>query len=180
MGDAVITTFWGEGVSRGHTEALKKIDGVKGAVQITVPDQGAVKLAERGAEVSNERRHIRRCFVCAEEKERDRIKDAIPKINDYFKGQRVEIIFTEKERIMELERSEGHRGRVLAVNDHGEMLDLKLSMSSNPRLTAATQLAYAKAALRLASEGKYGAYTPDMIAPYLLFNVDEKDYINLI
>ena len=178
VGDNV-TTYWGEGISRGHTEALKRIDGVINAVELTVPDENAMRLTALGAFVAGNIRHNRLCYIhIADEKKKDCIKNAILDIDGYFKGQNVTVSFVDEARISALESDESHRGRVVISGQGGDSVFFDLNVCSNSETTARIALAYARAAVKMNRAGIYGAFSPAEIAPSFLFEDDE--YLSLL
>ena len=148
FGESEIRTRWGEGVSEGHSSAIRAIDGVKKAVQYTVPTEDG---------------HRRVCFVVCDRGEEGRIARTIKEMPEYFLPYNTEVFFiTEEEFQKSHEGARHHRGSVLCAADlsGAASLSLEVKMQSNPHFTASVMLAYARAAYRLAREGSYGAYGP--------------------
>lgn len=176
--DAQIATFFGEGISQGHTEALKRIEGVADAVQITVPNSRAVDLALRGVSVAKRLRHTRRCYIVPKEGyDKQKIIEAVRGIEGYFMGESVEISFLDD--VEHLRQSSSHKGRIIGEGAYGERLDALIDMQSNPDFTAQIQLSSAFAAFRLYNDKKYGAYTLADIPPRMLLR-NEGDLPGLI
>ena len=161
-----VNTFWGRGVSQGHSEALRRIPGVIKAIQYTVPRADALTLASLVAHrLEDVDRHKRVCYVAAEKGKEDAIRNSILSMEHYFSGYDTEVHFVdETDRIFD-SPTLSHRGRIYALgrsgvygeNRHSAFFDLELG--SNPELTAHIALVGAKMGQRLFSKKKYGAYT---------------------
>lgn len=163
--NACVNTFWGRGVSQGHTEALKRIPGVKKAVQYTVPCEDALVLASLVCHpISDTDRHRRVCYIVAEDGKEDLIKNEVLKMKNYFAGYKTQINFVSESEFDSLPSLTSHRGRVYALGSSGKYREVKhslyldLDIGSNPDFTASVMLASARALTRLADENKYGAY----------------------
>ncbi len=151
-------TFWGKGVSQGHSEALRSIDGVKDAISFTIPKREMMKEARKrtGQKLDENQKHKRLCYVCLQSgASEEKVKEEILNMPNYFNGQEVAVHFCEAEIVKLLKQKMSHRGIVLA-GDGQSMLDLKVRMRSNPHFTAQILLAYAGAAKSLPA----GAYSP--------------------
>lgn len=155
-------TFWGKGVSQGHSQAVRKIAGVIDAVQYTVPDASLINKIKAHEEVEKSR-HQRVCYVVADEKDHERIHDEIINMPHYFKGQKTSVHFITQEEMTENHQGMAHGGRVLrqgeSTADHQHLMSFSLALDSNPEFTALVLIAYAKAAYRLNQKGQYGAMT---------------------
>ena len=174
-------TFWGKGVSQGHSDAIRRIPGVKDARQYTIPVESAVERVRRGEnpELTTREKHTRECFVVAEDgADKAAIEQAIKTMPNYFADYDTTVHFISQE---ELDRDHSgipHGGSVLRTGKtglHGEnshVIEYKLTLDSNPEFTGSVLTAYARAAARLAAEGKSGAMTVFDIAPKYL---SEKD-----
>ncbi|MGN1417931.1 MAG: diaminopimelate dehydrogenase, partial [Acutalibacteraceae bacterium] len=158
-------TFWGEGVSRGHTNAIKNIEGVVDAVQYTVPIENAVQSVRQGDSpvLSDCDRHRRICFVVTEAgANTQRIENEIVNMEGYFKGYDTQVNFIDYESFLLEHKTEKHAGdAIVSFKDNtldfcGELL---LKMSSNPSFTARIMLSYAKAVYELSKSGKSGCLT---------------------
>lgn len=150
-------TFWGEGVSQGHSEALRNIDGVVDAIQFTIPRKDVLEKVDRDPTyVPDEReKHDRVCYVCIDGKRsQEEIAEEIQNTENYFKGQHVVINFCSKEQIDELKRKMSHKGVVIG-GDTRSQIRFAVDMQRNPEFTAKVMLAYAHAIPKL---GK-GAYS---------------------
>lgn len=177
--DCRTVTFWGEGVSQGHSEALRRINGVKDAFEVTVPNAEAVKNAgENGIFENDDRKnHIRRCYVTADEgADRKRIENEIRTMPVYFDGYETEVNFVSEIELYSRFSSLYHKGRVLSAYDKNgteAQADFKLSMRSNPDFTGAVLVACGRAVYAAAKRGRTGAVTvfdlplADMLPPSL-------------
>lgn len=183
-------TFWGKGVSQGHSDAIRRIPGVKDARQYTIPVEEAVERVRRGEnpELSTREKHTRECFVVAEEgADKDAIETAIKTMPNYFADYDTTVHFISQE---ELDRDHSgipHGGSVLRTGTtglHGEnshVIEYKLTLDSNPQFTSSVLLAYARAAYRLSCEGVCGCKTVFDIAPaYLHPATPEEQRKNLL
>ncbi len=160
-----VNTFWGYGKSLGHTSAIKRIAGVKNAVQYTCPIPEAAELARASdAHLCNTERHRRICYVAAEDgADKERIKNEILGTKEYFEGYDTEISFISESQLLAEHSFDGHSGEVIATGDGtatSASFDLKIKMQSNPAFTAKIMISYLNAINCLQNEGKFGAFTP--------------------
>lgn len=168
--DPKVTTFWGPGVSQGHSDAVRRIAGVKRAVQYTLPNEDALQAVRNGEEPSanSHRRHV---VVVAEPADRERIESEIRTMPAYFAGQDVEVEWVDEQTFDAEHTDMPHGGYVLASGELPESrasIEYQLTLGRNPDFTAAAQVAYGRAAVRLARAGEVGARTVLEVAPYLL------------
>lgn len=166
-------TFWGPGLSQGHSDALRRIAGVHKAVQYTIPSPEALAAARRGeaGELAGKQAHLRRCFVVADEADRERIEHEIRTMPDYFVGYEVEVNFIDEATFDAEHTGMPHGGHVITAGDTGgftETIEYTLELDRNPDFTAAVALAYSRAAHRLKEAGQSGAFTVLEVAPYLI------------
>ena len=166
---AAMTTLWGPGMSLGHSEALRAVDGVLDAIEITEPKPSASALARGGVALSAENAHRRVCYVHAKAGCEGGIIESVSLMDGYFKGYETEIHFVEEKTLAALNNEE-HRGRVIAAKrgkagEFSALAELSLKTSSNPTLTAYAMLASVRPLLRLAKEERYGAYTVFDVPP---------------
>ncbi len=164
--NSAVNTFWGRGISQGHSEALRRIPGVIDALEVTVPTDEALKSGElSGTELRSEERHLRICYIYSEAGREAEIAEAIPRLDGYFKGYKTEIHFVKLERLSEMKRDMSHGARLIAngkstvEKEEKHTLSLTLSTSSNPGLTAHIMLLGARITARLRNEKRYGAFT---------------------
>lgn len=170
-------TFWGKGVSQGHSDAIRRVEGVIDAKQYTIPIEEALDRVRKGElpEFIPRQKHIRECFVVAEEgADLNRIENEIKTMPDYFSDYDTIVHFISKEELDENHNKMPHGGVVIhsgrtGLNDeNNHVIEYSLKLDSNPDFTANVLLAYARAAYRLNTEGIYGAKTVFDIAPAYL------------
>ncbi|TNJ66911.1 diaminopimelate dehydrogenase [Paenibacillus hemerocallicola] len=159
-------TFWGKGVSQGHSDAIRRIQGVNNAVQYTVPNEEAVNLVRKGENpvLSARDKHLRECFVVAEPGEDlSRIEKEITTMPDYFADYETQVHFISAEELQEKHSLMPHGGLVLRSGITGaaskQIIEFGLNLASNPEFTGSVLVAYARAISRFAKEGFVGAKT---------------------
>lgn len=172
-----INTFWGCGKSLGHTSALKQISGVKNAVQYTVPIESAISEAENtDAHLDDIKRHKRICYIVSEKNaDRERIKNDILALEDYFSGYDTEIRFVSEDELRLEHSSNAHCGEVIATEKCESInasFDTKITMSSNPIFTARIMISYLNVINYLQNKRKFGAFTPLDIPLSMLISSD--------
>ncbi len=169
-------TFWGKGVSQGHSDAIRRIDGVLDARQYTVPVEGALASVRAGENptLTTREKHTRECFVVAEEgADLARIEREIVTMPNYFADYDTTVHFISQEELNRGHAGIPHGGRVFrtGTTNNGKsshVIEYSLKLDSNPEFTASVLTAYARAAYRLNQEGAYGAKTVFDIAPAYL------------
>ncbi len=168
-------TFWGRGVSQGHSDAIRRIDGVIDARQYTIPVPEAVEAVRRGEnpELTTREKHTRECFVVAEEgADLARIEHEIVTMPNYFADYDTTVHFITKEELERDHKGIPHGGRVIRSGETsdgvGHVVEYSLTLDSNPEFTSSVLVAYARAAYRLAAEGVSGAKTVLDIPPAYL------------
>lgn len=170
-------TFWGKGVSQGHSDAIRRIDGVKDAKQYTIPVEAALDAVRRGEnpELTTREKHTRECFVVLEDgADAARIEEEIKTMPNYFADYDTTVHFISEEELKRSHSGIPHGGFVLRSGKTGwdgentHLIEYSLKLDSNPEFTASVIVAYARAAYRLASEGKSGCQTVFDIAPSYL------------
>lgn len=159
-------TFWGKGVSQGHSDAIRRIQGVKNAVQYTVPKEDALEAVKSGArpELKTCDKHVRECFVVAEEgADKARIEKEIKEMPNYFADYQTTVHFITEEELKEKHAKLAHGGLVIrsgnTTEENSELLQLSLKLDSNPEFTGSVLTAYARAVVRLKKTGLTGALT---------------------
>lgn len=180
LGEAILPegtthTFWGKGVSQGHSDAVRRVPGVRGAVQYTIPVAEAIEAVRSGAlpRLSTREKHRRECYVVLNPgADAAEVEQAIKKMPDYFADYDTTVHFISED---ELRREHGampHGGFVIRSGRTGEgnrqTVEYALKLDSNPEFTASVLVAYARAASRLHRMGDFGAKTAFDIAPGLL------------
>lgn len=166
-------TFWGPGLSQGHSDAVRRVPGVVRGVQYTLPNPDAIEAARAGeaGDLPAKKAHIRHCYVVADDADHARITEAITTMPDYFVGYETRVTFVSDEEFEREHRGMPHGGRVITSGTAGgsrHSVEFVLDLERNPDFTAAVQVAYGRAAYRLQQEGRFGAHTVLEIAPYLL------------
>ena len=177
MGEAVLPygagyTFWGPGLSQGHSEAARRADGIKAgadgkklAVQYTVPSAQAMERVRSGEspELSVRDRHTRECYVVPEEgADLAKIESDIKNMPDYFAPYHTAVNFISEEEFAANHSKMPHGGFVFRSGVAGgskQIMEFALKLESNPEFTASVMLAYARAAVRMSKEGSFGAKT---------------------
>ena len=158
-------TFWGRGVSQGHSDAIRRIEGVTHAIQYTVPLEDAINQVRAGLmpELSARQKHLRECYVVAElGADKAEIERAIKTMPNYFADYDTEVHFIEADEFLANHKAMPHGGMVLRSGVTGvskQGMEFSLKLDSNPEFTGSVMTAYARAAYRLASEGRHGAIT---------------------
>lgn len=177
--DGSTYTFWGPGVSQGHSDAIRRISGVIDAVQYTIPKDESIELVRKGTnpELLPIDKHFRLCYVVAEDSaNKEIIENEIVNMPNYFDEYETEVHFISKEELQTNHKKMPHGGFVIRsgkTGDEKQVMEFSLKLESNPLFTASVLLAYARAAYRLHEEKKYGAKTVLDIPPVLL---SEKPY----
>lgn len=169
-------TFWGKGVSQGHSDAIRRIDGVKNAIQYTVPVEKAVNSVRSGSEpeLSTRDKHLRECYVVAEEgADKAAIEQAIKTMPNYFDEYDTTVTFVTEEELKQNHGKMPHGGFVIRSGETGcegnkHVIEYSLKLDSNPEFTASVLICYARAAYRLSKAGESGARSVFDIAPGLL------------
>lgn len=169
-------TFWGKGVSQGHSDAIRRIEGVKNAVQYTVPIESALERVRSGEnpQLSTCDKHVRECYVVAEEgADLNKIEKTICEMPNYFADYHTNVHFISEEELKRNHSAMPHGGFVLRSGKTSEnvnhVLELAIKLDSNPEFTGSILTAYARAVARLAKEGKTGCVSVFDIAPTYLF-----------
>ena len=169
-------TFWGKGVSQGHSDAIRRVEGVKNGIQYTVPVEEAVERVRSKSRpaLTTREKHLRECYVVPEEgADRKAIEKAIKTMPNYFDAYDTTVTFITEEELKEQHGKMPHGGFVIRSGETGEqenqhIIEYSLKLDSNPEFTASVLICYARAAYRLAKAGQSGARTVFDIAPGLL------------
>ncbi len=177
-------TFWGRGVSQGHSDAIRRIPGVKDAKQYTVPVEAALEAVRSGSnpELTTRQKHTRECYVVAEEgADLAAIETAIKTMPNYFADYDTTVTFISEEELKKNHSEIPHGGRVIRTGttgmngEHKHIIEYSLKLDSNPEFTSSVILAYARAVARLAAEGATGCKTVFDIAPAYLSPLSGED-----
>jgi len=170
-------TFWGKGVSQGHSDAIRRISGVKDAKQYTIPVESALNAVRNceNPELTVRQKHTRECFVVAEEgADLARIEEEIKTMPNYFADYDTTVHFITEEELQRDHAGIPHGGMVLRTGktgmggEHNHVIEYSLKLDSNPEFTACVLAAYARAAYRMSSEGITGCKTVFDVAPAYL------------
>ena len=170
-------TFWGKGVSQGHSDALRRIDGVLDAKQYTIPKEDALNAVRNGENpnLTARQKHLRDCFVVAKEgADKERIENEIKTMPNYFADYDTVVHFITKEDLDTDHSAIPHGGFVIRSGNTGlagenkHIIEYSLKLDSNPEFTSSVLVAYARAAYRMNKEGMSGAKTVFDIAPAYL------------
>ena len=170
-------TFWGKGVSQGHSDAIRRIDGVADAKQYTIPVQAALDSVRKGENPSltTRQKHKRECFVVAKDgADKAKIEQAIVTMPNYFAEYDTTVHFISQEELNEKHGGLPHGGVVIRSGEtgmngeHKHVVEYSLKLDSNAEFTASVLVAYARAAYRLNTEGQTGCKTVLDVAPSYL------------
>jgi len=169
-------TFWGKGVSQGHSDAIRRVPGVKNAIQYTVPIEEAVERVRSGSEpeLTTREKHLRECYVVAEEgADKAAIEEAIKTMPNYFADYDTTVTFVTEEELKANHNKMPHGGFVIRTGETGvsgnkHVIEYSLKLDSNPEFTSSVLVAYARAAYRMAKSGDCGAKSVFDVAPALL------------
>lgn len=177
LADGKDYTFWGKGVSQGHSDAIRRIEGVKDARQYTIPVSEALEQVRNGntPELTIRQKHIRECFVVAdEEADLARIEKEIKEMPNYFADYDVTVHFISQEELNKNHSGIPHGGFVIRSGKTGwngennHIIEYSLKLDSNPEFTSCVLVAYARAAYRMNKEGQKGCKTVFDVAPAYL------------
>ncbi|MCM1064384.1 MAG: diaminopimelate dehydrogenase [Eubacterium sp.] len=170
-------TFWGKGVSQGHSDAIRRIPGVKDAKQYTIPVESALEAVRscENPELTTRQKHTRECFVVAEEgADKAWIENEIKTMPNYFADYDTTVHFITEEELQRDHAGIPHGGFVLRTGstgmngEHNHVMEYSLKLDSNPEFTACVLTAYARAAYRMNREGMMGCKTVFDVAPVYL------------
>ena len=177
-------TFWGKGVSQGHSDAIRRIEGVKDARQYTIPVESALEAVRSGSspELTTREKHTRECFVVAEEgADQAKIENEIKTMPNYFADYDTTVHFISEEEMKRDHSGLPHGGCVIRTgvtgmdNEHKHVIEYNLKLDSNPEFTGSVIVAYARAAYRMSKEGMSGCKTVFDIAPAYLSSRSAED-----
>jgi len=173
--DGATYTFWGKGLSQGHSDAVRQVPGVKAGVQYTLPSPQAIEQVRSGSrpELSTRQKHTRECYVVlAEGADAATVEQAIVTMPNYFADYDTQVHFISEDTLRRDHSRMPHGGFVIRSGNtsdtNAQVVEYSLQLESNPEFTASVLVAYARAAWRLNEQGQIGARTPLDIAPGLL------------
>lgn len=178
-------TFWGKGISQGHSDAIRRIKGVKNAKQYTIPVEEALKSVRNGEnpELTTRQKHTRECFVVLEEgADPKQIEHEIVTMPNYFSDYDTTVHFITEEELVKNHSGIPHGGFVIRTGETSvgtkHVIEYSLKLDSNPEFTSSVLVAYARACYRLNKEGQSGCKTIFDIAPAYLINKTNEELIS--
>ncbi|WP_122902182.1 diaminopimelate dehydrogenase [Acinetobacter sp. B51(2017)] len=173
--DGETYTFWGKGLSQGHSDAIRRVDGVKAGVQYTIPSTEAMDQVRSGSRptLSTKDKHTRECYVVLEAgADAAAVEQAIVTMPDYFADYNTTVNFIDEETLKRDHQRMPHGGFVIrsgnTSDEQSQVLEFSLKLDSNPEFTASVLVAYSRACYRLNQMQQYGAKTAFDVAPGLL------------
>ena len=172
-------TFWGKGVSQGHSDAIRRISGVKNAKQYTIPIESALEEVRSGKnpELTTRQKHLRECFVVLEDgADAAKVEQEIKTMPNYFADYDTIVNFISEEEFTKNHGGLAHGGFVIRTGktgtDHKHVVEFNLKLDSNPEFTANVLVACARAVNRFSAEGKFGCMTLFDVPPAYLSPLD--------
>ena len=177
-------TFWGKGVSQGHSDAIRRVEGVANGKQYTVPVEAALERVRSGEnpELTTREKHTRECYVVAKEgADKAKIEAEIKTMPNYFADYDTSVNFITEEELAKNHAGIPHGGFVIRSGktgwneEHNHIIEYSLKLDSNPEFTASVIVAYARAAYRMSKEGQAGCKTVFDVAPAYLSPVSAEE-----
>lgn len=180
MGEALLPdgetyTFWGKGLSQGHSDAIRRVDGVKAGVQYTIPSAEAIAKVRSGSRptLTTKEKHVRECYVVLEQgADANAVEKTIKTMPNYFSDYDTTVNFISEETLHTEHSRMPHGGFVIRSGASSEginqVVEYSLQLQSNPEFTASVLVAYARACHRLSQQGQFGCKTAFDVAPGLL------------
>lgn len=184
LADSKYYTFWGKGVSQGHSDAIRRISGVKDAKQYTIPVESSLELVRSGVnpDLSTREKHLRECFVVAKEgADLARIENEIKTMPNYFADYDTTVHFISQEELNEKHAGIPHGGFVICSGKTGinlqnnHVIEYSLKLDSNPEFTASVLVCYARAVYKLSKEKSYGCKTVFDVPPAYLSSLSPEE-----
>ena len=180
-------TFWGTGVSQGHSDAIRRIDGVEDARQYTIPIEESIQKVRNGEvpKFTKRQMHKRLCYVVAKEGvDKEKIEKEIVNMPDYFDEYDTTVEFISKEELLKNHSKLPHGGTVIGAgettNGTKQVVEFSLNLDSNPEFTSSVLIAYARATYRMWKEGQKGYRNFSDVAPKYLSKLSYEDIIKTI
>lgn len=168
-------TFWGKGLSQGHSDAVRRVEGVKKGVQYTLPSEEAIARVRNGEQpdLATREKHVRECFiVLQDDADADTVRNSIVTMPDYFEPFETVVNFIDEATFAAEHSAMPHGGFVIRSGATGteskQTIEYSLALGSNPEFTASVLVAYTRAVHKLASAGEVGAKSVFDVAPGLL------------
>mgnify|MGYP000895183826 FL=1 len=174
-------TFWGKGVSQGHSDAIRRVEGVKDGKQYTIPVEAALEAVRNGEnpELTTRQKHTRECFVVLEEgADAAKVEETIKNMPNYFADYDTTVHFISEEELKRDHSGIPHGGFVIRSgktgwnDENNHVIEYSLKLDSNPEFTSSVIVAYARAAYRMSQEGQKGCKTVFDVAPAYLSALD--------
>lgn len=182
-----IYTFWGDGVSQGHSDAIRRISGVKNAIQYTLPVKEAMQKVRNGEtpEFTKREMHTRLCYVVAEDgANKVEIEEKIKNMPYYFDEYDTTVNFVTEEELLKSHSKLPHGGTVIGVGETNEgtkqVVEFSLNLDSNPEFTSSVLIAYARATYKMWQNGERGYKNFSDVPPKYLSNIDYNETIKNI
>ena len=168
-------TFWGKGLSQGHSDAMRRVEGVQAGVQYTIPSVDAIEKVRSGVQptLSTKEKHVRECYVVLKEgADAKKVENEIKTMPNYFEPYDTSVNFISQEELDKNHNKMPHGGFVIrsgnSSDENKQVIEYSLTLDSNPEFTASVLVAYARATYRLSQKGDFGAKSALDIAPGLL------------
>ncbi len=161
-------TFWGKGVSQGHSDAIRRVEGVKNGIQYTIPIENAIEKARSGsgASMTTKEKHLRECFVVLEDgADKEAVSKTIKEMPNYFSDYETIVNFISEDELKANHSSMPHGGFVIRTGktgfnkEHNQLVEFSIKLDSNPEFTSSVLVAYARAVYKLNNDGQTGAKT---------------------
>ena len=186
--DGETYTFWGKGVSQGHSDAIRRIEGVKNAIQYTIPKEMALESIRNGQclNLSTRDKHLRECFVAISDGvDKKSIEEQIKSMPNYFSDYDTVVHFVSEEEVTKMQQKLSHGGFVLrsgkTTEQNSDLLELSLKLDSNPEFTGSVLVAYARAVYKMSKLGQSGVVTVyDVPLKYLSSESEQSLIKNLL
>lgn len=182
-----VYTFWGEGVSQGHSDAIRRVKGVKDARQYTVPIKESLQKIRNGEKIDFTKRemHERVCYVVAEDgADKTNIEKEIKDMPDYFEEYNTTVNFISYEELLQKHSKLPHGGNVICVGETTEgtkqIIEFSLDLDSNPEFTASVLIAYGRATYKMWQRGERGSKNFSDVPPKYLLDMNYSDIITQI
>ena len=168
-------TFWGKGLSQGHSDAIRRVEGVQAGVQYTIPSVDAIEKVRSGVQptLSTKEKHVRECYVVLKDgADAKKVENEIKTMTNYFEPYDTSVNFISQEELDKNHNKMPHGGFVIrsgnSSDENKQVIEYSLTLDSNPEFTASVLVAYARATYRLSQKGDFGAKSALDIAPGLL------------
>ncbi|MCL2756271.1 MAG: diaminopimelate dehydrogenase [Firmicutes bacterium] len=175
--NAMHESYWGVGVSLGHTNVLKKVNGIIDAIQFTIPNKKTMNKTRKGESVCSNKKHIRHCYIVADKAEHKRIEREIKGIPNYFAPYKTIVKFVSIDEFNKKYKNRREHAGCVITSSGDINIEFNVSMLSNPHFTASAMIANTVACYNIQKEGQSGVFTVADIAPKYLFR---KDILGLI